>query len=70
MIFCHLCIHHSTNYLEEIINIRTFGITDLWANIGGYVGTITGISIIQILESLCCFMVNIKTKCRKNTIIA
>ena len=35
--------------MDEITHIRAFGMDDLWANIGGYVGMVLGISIIQIV---------------------
>ena len=39
----------SANYMDQIAHIRAFGMDDLWANIGGYVGMVLGISIIQII---------------------
>ena len=32
---------------QEVINTKAFGIADLWANIGGYVGIFCGFSILQ-----------------------
>ena len=34
-------------FYQEILNTRAFGMADLWANIGGYVGIFCGYSILQ-----------------------
>ena len=41
---------YSSNYLIEITNVRSVGKADLWANIGGYVGMVMGISILQLID--------------------
>lgn len=45
-------MHFSTTYLDVITNVRAFGISDLWGDIGGYVGMVLGISIVQLLAIL------------------
>ena len=35
------------NFYQEILNVRDFGVDDLWGNIGGYVGIFCGYSILQ-----------------------
>ena len=45
-------IFDSANYMDQIAHIRAFGMDDLWANIGGYVGMVLGISILQIILML------------------
>ena len=37
----------SSDYFEETTNVREFESKILWANIGGYVGMILGISLLQ-----------------------
>ena len=53
--------------MDQITHIRAFGMDDLWANIGGYVGMVLGISIIQIIEMLNEFIlktnVSLRTQC-------
>ena len=44
-IFNYFC---SSDYFEETINVRNFGLDSLWANIGGYVGMLLGISCLQL----------------------
>ena len=43
-------------FYQEILNTRAFGVTDLWASIGGYVGIFCGYSLLQtswyFIESL------------------
>ena len=51
----------SANYMDQITHIRAFGMDDVWANIGGYVGMVLGISIIQIIEMLNEFILKLKT---------
>ena len=36
---------------QEILNTRGFGMADLWASIGGYVGVFCGFSIHQAATS-------------------
>ena len=47
--------------MDQITHIRAFGMDDVWANIGGYVGMVLGISIIQIIEMLNEFILKLKT---------
>ena len=47
--------------MDQITHIRAFGMDDVWANIGGYVGMVLGISIIQIIEMLNEFISKLKT---------
>ena len=42
-------LFYSSNYLEEVTHVRSFGMPDLWANIGGYVGMVMGVSILQLI---------------------
>ena len=44
-------------FYQEILNTRAFGMADLWANIGGYVGIFCGYSILQATNY---FMDNVK----------
>ena len=44
-------------FYQEILNTRAFGLADLWANIGGYVGIFCGYSILQATNY---FIANIK----------
>ena len=39
---------HSSDFIDETKNVRSFGITNLWAGIGGYVGMILGFSFLQV----------------------
>ena len=44
-----LCdVGYSSDFFEETTNVRSFGITSLWANIGGYIGMILGLSFLQV----------------------
>ena len=45
-------------FYQEILNTRAFGMADLWANIGGYVGIFCGYSILQATNY---FMDNVKS---------
>ena len=40
------------HYLEEVTNVRSTKQRDLWADIGGYVGMIMGISILQMISTI------------------
>ena len=44
-------------FYQEILNTRAFGMADLWANIGGYVGIFCGYSILQATTY---FMANVE----------
>merc|ERR1712141_713416 len=46
----------SSNYFEEVKNVRKFGKDGLWANIGGYVGMILGFSFLQLIDIICDFI--------------
>ena len=39
---------HSSDFIDETKNVRSFGITNLWAGIGGYVGMILGFSFLHV----------------------
>ena len=41
---------------QEVLNTRGFGMADLWASIGGYVGVFCGFSIHQAATSLICYL--------------
>ena len=43
---------HSSDFIDETKNVRSFGITNLWAGIGGYVGMILGFSFLQVPDIL------------------
>ena len=45
--------YFSTTYLDVITNVRAFGISDLWGDIGGYIGMVMGVSIVQVIAILC-----------------
>ena len=45
-------IRLQNNFYQEIRNIRAFGMTDLWASIGGYVGIFCGYSMLQTTSQL------------------
>ena len=42
----------SSDYFEETKNMREFDHTNLWGNIGGFIGMILGMSLLQIPFSL------------------
>ena len=41
---------------QEVLNTRGFGMADLWASIGGYVGVFCGFSIHQAATSFICYL--------------
>ena len=47
-------------FYHEILNTRNFGMADLWASVGGYVGVFCGYSVLQatdyLIEKLKIFM--------------
>ena len=43
---------YSTDTFEEITNVKSFGISSLWANIGGYIGMVLGLSLFQVPDML------------------
>ena len=44
-----LCdVGYSSNFFEETRNVRSFGMASLWADIGGYIGMILGLSFLQV----------------------
>ena len=47
-----IMIRLQNNFYQEIRNIRAFGMTDLWASIGGYVGIFCGYSMLQTTSQL------------------
>ena len=38
----------SSDFVDETKNVRSFGIADLWASIGGYIGMVLGFSFLQV----------------------
>ena len=40
-------IVHSSDFIDETKNVRSFGKANLWASIGGYVGMILGFSFLH-----------------------
>ena len=55
-------------FYHEILNTRDFGMADLWANIGGYVGVFCGYSVLHatdyLIDTLKCFSMD-KNKSRR-----
>ena len=47
--------------MDQITHLKAFGMDDVWANIGGYVGMVLGISIIQIIEMANELILKLKT---------
>ena len=47
-IFCDAA--YSSDFFDETKNVRSFGSASLWASIGGYVGMILGVSLLQLPE--------------------
>ena len=45
------------DYYEEILNTRAVSMSDLWANVGGYVGIFCGYSLLQATSY---FITNVK----------
>ena len=45
-------IRFQEEFYQEILNTRGFGMADLWASIGGYVGVFCGFSMHQAANSL------------------
>ena len=39
-------------FYHEILNTRDFGVADLWASIGGYVGVFCGYSVLHATDYL------------------
>ena len=51
-LFLKIKFRMQDDHYQEILNIRDFGIDDLWGNIGGYVGMFCGYSILQMTTTL------------------
>ena len=41
-----------TKQYEEIQSTREYGIENLWAEVGGYIGMLMGFSLIQVFDLL------------------
>lgn len=62
---------YSSEFFEETTNVRSFGQASLWANIGGYIGMLLGLSLLQVPDIIsgifmCIQRKRICPKCRRN----
>ena len=55
---------HSSDVFEEITNVKSFGLTSLWANIGGYIGMVLGLSFFQVPDMVSGVVYYIQRKIR------
>ena len=66
---CMLAIFYDVGYssdvFDETTNVRSFGSASLWASIGGYVGMILGVSLLQVpdIVSGICYYIQRKRMC-------
>lgn len=54
--FLKIKIRIQEELYQEVLNTRGFGMADLWASIGGYVGVLCGFSIHQAAISLISYL--------------